>query len=188
MTVAPDQLTIVHHPHPVLHRKADPLESVNDEVRAVAQRMLELMHEAQGIGLAAPQVALPWRMFVAFVPPSDDPEHELSADLVPPTAWPEPLVCINPVIEATSRDLVPFEEGCLSLPEIRGDVRRPSVVTMRALDANGESFTLEAGGLLGRCIQHEFDHLEGVLILSKFGRLDRLKNRSQVRSLEAEGA
>ena len=129
-------------------------------------------------------------MFVCDVPgaPADEPDPERDAAADPPTASKGPMVFVNPVIEELSRDMVAFEEGCLSLPEIRGDVRRPSVVTVSAQDVEGNAFRMTAGGLLGRCIQHEFDHLEGVLILSKFSRLDRMRVRSAVAGLEAAGA
>ena len=159
---------------------------VDAEVRAVAARMLELMFEVEGIGLAAPQVGLPWRMFVCFVPESED----RSPTDDPPTASGEPSVYINPTLSGFSRDLVPYEEGCLSLPEITGDVRRPSQVTIDALDENGRPFTARSADLLARCWQHEMDHLDGVLIIDRMTPASRLKNRAAVKHLrdEAEDA
>ncbi len=177
-----DSLQIVHYPADVLRRRALPVDPVTDDVRAVADRMIHLMREAEGIGLAAPQVALPWRLFVLDVPPSDDGER--SPDHDPPTATTGPLVFINPVITTLEGPPEPFEEGCLSLPEIKGEVLRPPVVTIRALDRDGAEFTLRAGGLLARCIQHEFDHIEGVLIIDRMTQMSRLKSRSAVRELE----
>ncbi len=178
--VNPAALRIVHYPEPVLRKRAAPIPAVTDEVRAVAVRMIELMREAEGVGLAAPQVGLSWRMFVAEV--SEEDGRSASAD--PPTATTTPMVCINPVLTRPEGPVEPFKEGCLSLPEIRGEVLRPPVVTLSALNQFGEPFTLRAGGLLARCWQHEVDHLDGVLIIDKMTQMDRLKNRAAVRDLE----
>lgn len=188
MAIDPASLFIVEHPHAALRRRATPIEAISDEVRAVARRMIELMHQAEGIGLAANQVALPWRIFVAHVPHSDDPadNHSLTTD--PAGATPSPVVYINPVLSDPQRDLVPFEEGCLSLPEIRGEVRRPSQITITATDLEGSRFTQRAGGLLARCWQHEIDHLDGVLIIDRMVQIDRMKNRSAIKDLEERAA
>ncbi|TVQ60663.1 MAG: peptide deformylase [Phycisphaerales bacterium] len=172
-------LHIVHYPAEVLRAKAEPIAEVTDEVRQVATRMIELMREAEGIGLAAPQVGLAWRLFVADVPPDPDaPRHPL-------TGTAGPIVCINPELTFPPRaGTEAMDEGCLSLPSLTGEVLRPPTVRMRALDAKGEAYEIEAGGLLARCIQHETDHLDGVLILDKFTMRSRLKNRSAIRDLE----
>lgn len=180
MPIDAQRLRIVQYPAPVLRQKAKPVPEITDEVRSVARRMIELMHDAEGIGLAAPQVGLAWRMFVVHVPVADDrsPEHD------PPTATATPIVCINPKLSQPSRDLVPFEEGCLSLPEIRGEVRRPSQITLTATALDGTTYTLRAADLLARCIQHEFDHIDGVLILDRMTQPSKMKNRLAVRDLE----
>ncbi len=186
IVVSPQSLRIRTFPDPVLRQRARAIPAVNDEVRVVAARMIELMHEAEGIGLAAPQVGLAWRLFVAHVPESED----RSPDSDPPTATPEPVVFINPVLSDYSRDLVPYDEGCLSLPEIHGEVRRPSQATITATDLRGKSFTMRGADLLARCWQHEIDHLDGVLIIDRMTPASRLRNRAEVRRLEneAEGA
>lgn len=155
-----------------------------DEVRAVAQRMIELMHEAPGIGLAANQVGLDWRLFVIDVTPDaeDDLLRSLEAD--PPSATDGPQVYINPSLRDFSRDLVPFNEGCLSLPDIEGEVRRPSQLTIAATNITGSQFSCRAGGLLARALQHEYDHLDGVLILDRMIQADRKSNLRRVRDLE----
>ncbi len=182
MPVDPASLRIVHHPDPVLRRRADPVAEITDEVRAIAERMVVLMHEAPGIGLAAPQVGLPWRLFVAHVPPP--PDSPPQGDETPPESIPGPLAFINPTIVGTEGPPEAAEEGCLSLPDIHGDVLRPPIVTVEATNIDGSTFTLTAAGLLARCIQHEFDHLNGVLIIDKFTQMSRLRNRSAVRQLE----
>jgi peptide deformylase len=180
MATDPSKLSIVTYPEKVLRTSGKALKDINDEVRAVAARMIELMYEAEGIGLAAPQVGLSWQMFVLDVP---DGEGRKATD-DPPTCTTGPKVFINPKITKYDGAPEPFEEGCLSLPDIRGDVLRPPVVTMTATDEHGKSFTIRAGGLLARCVQHEFDHLHGVLILDKMTQTARMKNRTAVRDLE----
>jgi peptide deformylase len=151
------------------------------------------MREEHGIGLAAPQIGVSWRMFIADVPPreaqnTDDPD---SPDDNPggspyPTTTQGPVVYINPKITHLSPPpaVIPAEEGCLSLPEIRGQVLRPPTVTITYTSIEGEPRTETATGLLARCWQHETDHLDGVLIIDKFSQMSRLRTRSKVRQLE----
>jgi peptide deformylase len=182
MPVDPCTLNLVTYPADVLTRKAMPVPEVTDEVRAVAARMIEVMREERGIGLAAPQVGLPWRMFVVHVPEHPESGHVVEAD--PPTATPKPQVFINPTLVSTAGARVPLEEGCLSLPGIRGEVLRPEFATIAAIDEHARPFSVTAGGLLARCWQHELDHLDGVLILSRMTQMARLRNRSAIRELE----
>ena len=168
MALDPAKLEIVHYPAAVLRAKAKPLAAVTDEVRAVAFRMLDLMHEAPGVGLAAPQVGLSWRLFVAnhTGQPADD------------------LVFINPVLSAPSRLTEDYEEGCLSLPEIRALIRRPMEITVTALGLDGQPFTLTSDELPARIWQHEIDHLDGVLILDRMSPGDRTALRRKIKELE----
>lgn len=182
--IDPAKLRIDLYPTEVLRMKAEsvPMENgIDASMRAIAERMITLMEGAKGIGLAAPQVGLPIRMFVAHVPA--DPEGEPD-----PSGLPESTelaqVYFNPVITEFSRDLEPYEEGCLSLPGINGEVSRPSTVTMTAIDIEGKSVELKATGLLARCWQHEIDHLDGVLIIDKMSQMSRLKNRARIKSME----
>lgn len=174
MAVDIDKLRIVHYPDPVLRVKTPPVAEVTAEVRAVALRMLELMHEAPGVGLAAPQVGLPWRMFVA----NAHPEHLRSED----------RVFINPTLRDASRELEDYEEGCLSLPHILAEVRRPKKITIDALDIDGQPFSMTSDDLWARVWQHEFDHLDGVLIIDRMTPLDRTANRRALRELEQASA
>ncbi len=121
-----------------------------EEASLVAPRMIELMHDAAGIGLAAPQVGLPWRMFVTYVPDAD----------------PVDRVFIDPVLvlDLCGSPPQPYEEGCLSLPDLRLEILRPIGARISARDLNGDSFDMSDNGLLARVWQHEFDHLEGKLI------------------------
>lgn len=189
MLLEPHQLALEYYPAPILRVNAKPIESVDDSIRALVDRMLELMAEHEGIGLAAPQVGLPLRMFVANVPP--DPDNPLphqsssshdSESIASATNGPE--VYINPVIEFIEREVSPFNEGCLSLPDIRGDVLRPDVVRIAALDRHGKPFERIGAGLLARCWQHETDHLNGVLIIDKMKPGDLRNNKRRIRELE----
>ncbi|VAX36870.1 Peptide deformylase [hydrothermal vent metagenome] len=186
-TVDPANLSIIHYPDPILRTRCEPLPEVTDEVRTVARRMIEIMLQAPGLGLAAPQVGLPWRLFVCHVPldPADK-DSRLDTDPASPllTATPEPTVYINPVLSAPLNPVESESEGCLSLPDITGDIPRPRAITIEALDLAGSPFRQTATGLLARCWQHEADHLDGVLILDRMSSLSRLRVRSAVRSLE----
>lgn len=182
MAVDPSALEIVHYPAEVLRRRAAEVAQIGNEVREVAARMISLMHEAEGIGLAAPQVGLQWRMFVAHVPESLEDERSASSD--PQTATLAPTVYINPVLTLPEGVVEPYDEGCLSLPNISGEVLRPPRITITALDLDGKTFTTRGAGLLARCWQHEVDHLDGVLILDRMSQLSRLRARRAIKDLE----
>lgn len=184
MSIDPASLRIRSFPDPVLRERATSVAEVNDEVRAIAARMIELMHEADGIGLAAPQVGLGWRMFVVDVP---EGEGRL-ATAVPQTATPHPIVCINPEVTPVKSDLLGNSEGCLSLPDITCEVFRPAIARLTATDVDGNPFDITAAGLLARCFQHEFDHLNGVLIIDRMTLKSQLANKSALRRMERAGA
>lgn len=181
MNPSPDQLKLVLYPDAVLRAKAEPVSEFDDRLAGIAQRMIEVMREEDGIGLAAPQAGVSIRMFVCDVPahPDDQPGEEGVR-----FATDGPIAFVNPTIDGSSDSRTSLEEGCLSLPDIRGDVIRPEVVTMTAQDLQGESFTIRAGGLLAKCLQHELDHLDGVLIIDKMSQLSRMKNRTKLRRLK----
>ncbi|MFO0874612.1 MAG: peptide deformylase [Phycisphaerales bacterium] len=169
MTVDPSQLRLAHFPSEVLRRRASPIQRIDESVRGIASRMREIMREEAGIGLAAPQVGVSLRMFVVDI------------DL----AETEHAVYINPRLSGFEGDLVAREEGCLSLPGIRAEIRRPPKVTITALDLDGREFTDTAEGLVARVWQHEFDHLDGVLILDRMTPIDRIATRKAVKELLA---
>ena len=135
----------------VLRQKCEAVkaEEINDEFRALIKEMFLTMDEANGVGLAAPQVGIAKRFFVAM---SDDDVER---------------VFINPVITKTSSELSEYEEGCLSIPGVYETIVRPKAVTISALDINGKPFTLDAEGLLARIVQHESDHLDGILYIDR---------------------
>ena len=149
LEIDPSELKIVSWPDPRLRTRATHVPTA-EEVAVVAPRMVELMHDASGIGLAAPQVGLPWRMFVTYVPDAD----------------PIDRVFVDPVLRLDLCGLSPqpYEEGCLSLPDLRLEVLRPKGATISATGVNGDSFEMADDGLLARVWQHEYDHLEARLI------------------------
>jgi peptide deformylase len=167
------------YPARVLRERAKPVAVVNDEVRDIIARMFDVMDDEEGIGLAAPQVGLSWRLFILDVPEND----KRSASSVPPQASAGRMVFINPKLRFEG-PVEPMDEGCLSLPEITGEVLRPPIVHVTALNEHGNEFSLTAAGLLSRCIQHETDHLDGVLIIDKMTPPSRVKNRLAIRELE----
>lgn len=184
MSVNAADLQILSYPAKVLRQRAEAVPMpITEEVCRVARRMIQLMHEAPGIGLAAPQVGLPWRLFVVDIPAGQSEEAEPAGGGLPVTTQ-GPEVYINPVLSSPQGAPIAGEEGCLSLPDIRGDVLRPPTITIAATDLEGRAFTKTGTGLLARCWQHELDHLDGVLIIDRFTQMSRLKNRAALRELE----
>jgi peptide deformylase len=184
-TVSPASLALHVYPAAVLRKPCAPIEP-DASLPAIAERMLEIMDEEGGIGLAGPQAGLPWRIFVLDVPsPKNDKKARDDMTIAPdaPHFSDGPMVFVNPALTLEG-PVEACEEGCLSLPEIRCKVLRPPIVTASALDEQGKPFTIRASGLLARCIQHEFDHIEGVLILDRMSPMDRLKNRKAIKELE----
>lgn len=133
---------------PSLEKKAVAVPEINEKIKKLAADMIDAMRAGNGIGLAAPQVGISYRMFVC----------QVQGDI--------PRVFINPEIIYTSQETANYEEGCLSIPGIYADVIRPSGIRVQAWNQDGKPFTLEAGGILGRVIQHENDHLNGKLFIS----------------------
>jgi len=145
-------IKLIHYPHPVLRHKSKPIARVNAELKSLVNEMFEIMYEFRGVGLAATQVNLPVRLFIAN--PSGDKEE-----------GPE-LVFINPVIVKANGSAV-AEEGCLSLPGINGEVKRNKSLQINAYDMSGNEINTAIDGFLARIIQHEIDHLDGVLFIDR---------------------
>jgi len=146
-------------PDPILKQVSKPVETVDDDLRALMDDMLETMYAAPGIGLAAIQVGVPKRVIVMDLAREGEP--------------PAPRYFVNPEILWASEETAPYEEGCLSVPEIFDEVERPSQVKLRYLDYDGKVVEEDAEGLYAVCIQHEMDHLEGVLFIDYLSRLKR---------------
>ncbi len=150
---------ILTAPDPRLQAVSTDVEAVTDEIRALIADMADSMYQAQGIGLAAIQIGVPKRVLVIDL---DQKEGEKN-----------PVAYINPKITWASDEMAVYEEGCLSVPEIWDDVERPARIKAEYLDSNGNKQTLEADGLLATCLQHEMDHLNGVLFIDHLSRLKK---------------
>lgn len=163
-------MRIIHYPHPTLRHKSKPLRRVDVELQRMIRKMFELMYEAKGIGLAANQVDLPYRLFVL----------NLQSD---PTKPEEERVFINPVI-SNRKGTATAEEGCLSLPGLYGEVTRPERVTITAYNLKGEEITEDVEGLFARAVQHEVDHLDGVLFTDRLPETGQMEIRETLEEFE----
>lgn len=155
MTIKP----LIILPDPVLRQVSKPIERVDADIQRLSNDMLETMYDAPGIGLAAIQIGVARRMLVIDL--SKEGEEK------------QPLVFINPEIVSSSDERSVYEEGCLSIPDYYAEVERPAQVTVKYLDREGKERSVEADGLLATCLQHEIDHLNGVLFIDHISRLKR---------------
>lgn len=163
-------LPILSFPDPRLRTKAKPIVHITDEIRTLASDMLETMYAAPGVGLAATQVDRHVELIVMDI--SEDKS--------------QPLVFINPKVTPLSTETAPYEEGCLSVPEVYDKVERPARVRIEALDVKGQTFTMDADGLLAVCIQHEMDHLNGKLFVDYLSPLKRQRIKDKLVKRERE--
>jgi peptide deformylase len=165
-------LDILRYPDARLQKVARPVAAVDDRIRTLVADMAETMYAAPGIGLAATQVDVHEQVIVIDTSETKD----------------QLLVLINPEIVAASDATQTYEEGCLSVPGIYDDVARPSRITVRALNERGETFELEADGLLAVCIQHEMDHLKGKVFVQYLSRLKQSRIKSKMAKLDRQVA
>lgn len=176
------QFEIVTFGDPVLRAKSTPIASVTADLKRVADGMLETMYSAEGLGLAAQQVGRTSAMCVIDIPPeldmADDGQSRLNPDI------PMPLVLFNPRIVARSQGLARREEGCLSFPGIHTAVQRAAEVDVEFVDWRGELRTLHCRGLLARAIQHELDHLEGVLLVDRMSAVKKISLAGQLKRMK----
>ncbi|MES1972192.1 MAG: peptide deformylase [Pseudomonadota bacterium] len=159
-------LEILEVPHPGLRAVAAPVAAVDDSIRAIVADMFDTMYDARGIGLAATQVAIEQRIVVI-----DLQEPESDAEDAKPVR--KPLVFINPELVSVSEETSTYNEGCLSIPEQYAEVERPARCRVTWLDGDGTAHEEDFDGLLATCIQHEIDHLNGVLFIDHISRLKR---------------
>ncbi|MBK6468092.1 MAG: peptide deformylase [Rhodobacter sp.] len=164
---------ILIHPDPRLKKACDPVTDITEEVKRLAEDMLETMYAAPGIGLAAPQVGVTRRVLVMDCI-KDGP--------------PEPMVLINPQTVWASEDVSTYEEGCLSIPDQYAEVKRPSAVTVRWTGLDGAEEERTFGGLWATCVQHEMDHLDGKLFIDYLGPLKRQMITRKMEKLKRERA
>jgi peptide deformylase len=160
-------LDIVHYGHPALRQPGRRVEAVTDEIRQFAADLVETMHHAEGVGLAAQQVGRPLQLFVIDVSGAKDRPStlEIGGQPVEPASR-MPMVLINPEITPVGPPAA-GPEGCLSFPEVYGEIVRPESAEVKALNEHGELVTFRCGGLLSRAIQHENDHLRGILFIDR---------------------
>lgn len=167
---------IITAPDPRLKAVSEPVKTVDDEIRRLIDDMMDSMYAADGIGLAAIQIGVPKRILVMDIAQKDGAN--------------EPRVFINPQIVWASEETVTFEEGCLSVPEIWDEVDRPARIKAEYLDRDGNKKLLEADGLLATCLQHEMDHLNGVLFIDHLSKLKRsmaIKKLTKAKKLKEAG-
>ena len=150
--------TIITEPNEILRQVSKPVQSVGNEERKLMDDMLETMYAANGIGLAAIQIGIPKRIIVMDI--SKDGEKN-------------PMYFVNPIIKNKDKEKTTYEEGCLSVPDYFAEVDRPKYCEVEYLDYNGKNKILEADGLLATCIQHEMDHLEGILFIDYLSKLKK---------------
>lgn len=160
-------MEIVVYPNPILRRKAEPIEKIDDEICQIAEEMLDTMYDNYGVGLAAPQVGISKRLVVIDVTGEKTLER----------------VFINPYLKEERGEVIE-EEGCLSFPGMMGKIMRSQYVTVVAYNLKGEKLKIEAEGLLSRTWQHEIDHLEGCLFIDKMTPASMLANKQKVKNFE----
>ena len=151
--------SILTEPNKLLRQISKPVEKVGDEERALMDDMLETMYEAPGIGLAAIQIGVPKRIIVMDISRDENKK--------------EPMFFVNPIVKCKNKEKVRYEEGCLSVPDQFAEIERPSTCEVEYLDYDGKKQLLKADGLLATCIQHEIDHLEGILFIDYLSKLKK---------------
>ncbi|QGJ72239.1 Peptide deformylase [Planctomycetales bacterium 10988] len=167
-----DKLTIIKYPHPTLRHSSKPVKKVDAWLKDAVAQMFELMYEANGIGLAANQVDLPYRLFVLNL--SGDPENKEAEQVI-----------INPVLSRPKGNAT-AEEGCLSFPGVYADVRRPETIHLKAFDLSGKMIDEDLDGLYSRAVQHETDHLDGKLFIDRLGETQLLELKDQLEEFNIE--
>jgi len=155
---------------PVLREKAEPIDEIDEEVRRLAADMLDTVRDAEGVGLAGPQIGVSRRIIVVHPPPPEGGDRG------------EPAVLVNPEILTKGGPQESAEEGCLSIPGVYEIVKRPRDVSVKALGLDGKEIRLDAEGIHGRILQHEIDHLDGVLFVDRIGPMRRALLKKQLRA------
>jgi peptide deformylase len=179
-------LEILQFGDPILRAKGERIAQIDERIRELARNMIETMHDAHGVGLAAQQVGYPLQLTVLDISAVEDRPSTLKLsgkDVDPKNAM--PIVLINPEIELRGETEIGVE-GCLSFPEITGDIERSHSVLVRAQTLEGEMFQIEASGLLARAIQHEHDHLHGILFIDRMNSAAKAALSSRLKRLQKE--
>ncbi|MBA2434790.1 MAG: peptide deformylase [Chthoniobacterales bacterium] len=181
-------LPIVRYGDPVLRAKGKRIEAADDRIRKLAANMIETMHQANGVGLAAQQVGEALQLTVIDVSGAEDQESTLTLNgtQVDPRSS-MPLTLLNPELALDGETALALE-GCLSFPEITGEIRRSTSVALRAQSLEGEPLAIEASGLLARALQHEVDHLNGILFIDRMSAATKVALRSRLKRMQKENA
>lgn len=178
--------SIVKYGDPILRAKGKRVREVDEHIRALASDMLETMHGANGVGLAAQQVGEAWQLTVLDVSAVEDRPSTMKLngqEVDPPSAM--PLVLVNPVL-TLHEEIEPGTEGCLSFPEINAEIDRAVTVVAHAQTLEGETVEIEASGLLARALQHEVDHLNGILFIDRMSSVAKASLASRLKRLQKE--
>jgi peptide deformylase len=179
-------LPILQYGDPILRAKGKRIEEIDNRIRELAANMIETMHAAHGVGLAAQQIGEAWQLTVLDISPVEDRPSTLKLDgehADPKSAM--PLILVNPEIELRGETEVGVE-GCLSFPEITGDIERAQSVIVRAQTLEGDTVQVEASGFLARAIQHEHDHLHGILFIDRMSSAAKAALSSHLKRLQKE--
>jgi peptide deformylase len=178
------ELEIVHYGNPILRKKGKPIEQFDRDLKRLAKGMIEVMHLAEGIGLAAQQVDLALRLCVVDLRAGErDFDYQLNASRLPLDLI-MPLVLINPEVTAIPNPVTTASEGCLSFPEIQGEIDRPDRIEVRFKDLDGHDNQLTCNGLFSRCVQHEVDHLNGILFIDRMRKSSLLEIEQDLKQLK----
>lgn len=181
-------LRITLYEEPVLREKGKKITRFDQTLRDLVHEMIETMQDASGIGIAAQQVGQPLQVCIVDMTECDDDFRYRFDGRQPPLDLIMPLVVVNPELELLDGPSTVFEEGCLSFPDIRGDVKRPEAVRLKYQDADGNPHTIECDGIFARCIQHEVDHLNGILFIDRMSKKIRKKIDPRLERMKAETA
>ena len=179
-------LQIVHYDHPILRKKGEKIKVFDPSLAQLAADMVETMHQASGIGLAAQQIGRALQLCVVDLRGVNSSFDWQLDGAKPPLELFMPMVIANPAVTPQPESTDILEEGCLSFPGIRGDVPRPTIISVKFQDEHGTPHTLTCNGLLARCIQHEVDHLNGVLFIDRMNKKTRQQIDPAIRELKKQ--
>jgi peptide deformylase len=180
------KLPIVQYGDPVLRAKGEPIDKIDNRIRELAQKMIETMHAANGVGLAAQQIGQPLQLTVLDISQVEDRPTSMKLNgqsIDPKTVM--PLVLINPQVDLGSETEM-GTEGCLSFPEITGEISRAKSIVVRGRDLEGNAIEIETSGFLARAIQHEVDHLNGILFIDRMSSAAKTSLSSKLKRLQKE--
>lgn len=178
---------LAYYGNPVLREKGTPVKTFDSDLRSLVSDMIETMHAEEGIGLAAQQIGIAKQICVVDVRPSKESKihfnYTYDGKSIPLELF-MPLAIINPKVSIIDSARSLYQEGCLSFPNILGNVSRAEAIFCEFQDINGNNHILEADGLLARCILHEIDHLNGILFIDRMEKKDLLKNKTRIKQLK----